>query len=579
MSHLDEYIKDAEQNNLGNDLKKEIQKKAKKQVKKPIRKVMNRLKKRIMDALGITKLKKMAKQGAKKVLKAGMRAAGAALKSFVTFLVSNPVGWVVGIVLIAGGVALAANLSEEDGKEIAALLGDSPQEEGTVGGLSKEEIAVLMSDCPELVKKESGAVDEDAMMLKNAQSIFSVFKSYGLSDECISGILGNMSVEGGIDPTAMEAIYDEPQQMGPKKTEANADLDAHTQNVVFPAYASAGVSINKDAYRADDGKYYCGLGLVQWTGPGAYQMISVGKSTGAQWYQMEYQLAYMLSDAHYRPGFFADWKKNPSSSPSDAALFFAAKYEGNTIMAQDERCAAAQDWYEKMASWEVNDAYYQSVLALSNSMGGVASDDDIGNRADNCGTNDAYNNSSMASAAVSYAYATQEQGNGNNGTSLYQTVHDNIFPGDPHYMSCDRSVACAVRWSGSDDEFPAGPTGTQLSYLMSSPKWKNLGDSASVTMDQLQPGDIFCLDGHIFMYTGKELIQQIHGSAAAESSDSVSGSFEERSPGCGNDATDIIVNRNGQDWIGRGTYQIFRCVQPDQSDTYKNAGSSSAVTP
>ena len=436
-----------------------------------------------------------------------------------------------------------------------------------------------MSDCPELVKKESGEVDEDAMMLKNAQSIFSVFKSYGLSDECISGILGNMSVEGGIDPTAMEAIYDEPQQMGPKKTEANADLDAHTQNVVFPAYASAGVSINKDAYRADDGKYYCGLGLVQWTGPGAYQMISVGKSTGAQWYQMEYQLAYMLSDAHYRPGFFADWKKNPSGSPSDAALFFAAKYEGNTIMAQDERCAAAQDWYEKMASWEVNDAYYQSVLALSNSMGGVASDDDIGNRADNCGTNDAYNNSSMASAAVSYAYATQEQGNGNNGTSLYQTVHDNIFPGDPHYMSCDRSVACAVRWSGSDDEFPAGPTGTQLSYLMSSPKWKNLGDSASVTMDQLQPGDIFCLDGHIFMYTGKVLIQQIHGSAAAESSDSVSGSFEERSPGCGNDATDIIVNRNGQDWIGRGTYQIFRCVQPDQSDTYKNAGSSSAVTP
>lgn len=576
MSHLDDYIKDAEQNNLGNDVKQEVKKQAKKQIKKPIKKAMKRLKNRILDALGITHLKKMAKQGAKKVLKAGMHAAGAALKSFLTFLVSNPLGWIIGIILIAGGVALATQLSEQDGKEVAALFNEEEQG-STVGGLSDEEIAVLLSDCPELVKKDAGAVDEDAAMLKNAQAIYSVFKSYGLSDECISGILGNMSVEGSIDPTAIEAIYDEPQQMGPKKTEANADLDAHTQNVVFPAYANNGVSINKDAYKGDDGKYYCGLGLVQWTGPGAYKMMAVGASTGAQWYQLDYQLAYMLSDAHYRPGFFAKWKASPSSSPSEAALHFAKDYEGNTIMAQDKRCAAAEDWYSKMANWEVNDAYYQSVLALSNSMGGVASDNEIGDRADNCGTNDAYNNSSIASAAVSYAYPTQAQGNGNNGTTLYQTVHDNIFPGDPYYMSCDRSVACAVRWSGSDDEFPAGPTGTQLSYLMSSPKWKHLGDSASVSMEDLAPGDVFCLEGHIFMYTGTELIQQIHGSAAAETSDSVSGSFEERSPGCGNDTTDIVVNRNGQDWSDRGTYQVFRCIKPDNSSTYKNAGSSSAV--
>lgn len=577
MSHLDEYLKDAEQNNLGQDLKQEAKKQAKKQIKKPIKKIGKRLKNRIMDVLGINRLKKMAKQGAKKVLKAGMRAAGTALKSFLTFLVSNPVGWVVGVILVTGGVALASQLKEQDGKELTSILNESTNESGTIGGLSDDEIAVLMSDCPELVKKESGKVDEDATMLKNAQSIYSVFKSYGLSDASIAGILGNMSVEGSIDPTAIEAIYDEPQQMGPKKTKANEDLDAHTQNVVFPAYASNGVNINKDAYKGDDGKYYCGLGLVQWTGPGAYQMLAVGASTGAKWYQLEYQLAYMLSDAHYRPGFFAEWKSKPSDSPTDAALYFAKGYEGNTIMAQSERCTAAEDWYTKMADWEVNDAYYQSVLALSNSMGGVASDNDIGDRADNCGTNDAYDNASIASAAVSYAYPTQAQGNGNNGTALYQTVHDNIFPGDPHYMSCDRSVACAVRWSGSDDEFPAGPTGTQLSYLLSSPKWKHLGDSASVSMKDLAPGDIFCLDGHIFMYTGTELIQKIHGSAAAETSDSVSGSFEERSPGCGNDTTDIVVNRKGQDWIDRGTYQVFRCIKPDQSSTYKNAGSSSAV--
>lgn len=575
MSHLDEYMKDAEEHNLGNDVKEKAKSKVKKEVKKPVKKAVKRLKNRIMDARGITKLKKMAKQGAKKVLKAGAKAAVGALKSFLTFIVSNPIGWIVGIVLITGAIAIANHMETQEGKETTAMMGESS--EGSVAGLSDDEIAVLMSDCPEPIEREAGDVNEDMIMTKNAQSIFSVFKSYGLTDECISGILGNMSVEGSIDPTAIEAIYDEPQQMGPKKTAAAADLDNHTQNVVFPAYASAGVSINRDAYQGEDGKYYCGIGLVQWTGPAAYKLIAVGSSTGRQWYQLEYQLAYMLSDAHYRPGFFAEWKNAPSTSPEEAARYFAAGYEGNTIMAQDERAQAAADWYSQMAGWEVDDAYYQSVLALSNSMGGVASDNEIGGRADNCGTNTAYDNSSIASAAVSYAYPTQDQGRGNNGTELYQRVHDNILPGDPHYMSCDRSVACAVLWSGSDDEFKAGPTGTQLSYLMSSPKWEHIGDSASVSMEELQPGDIFCLDGHIFMYTGKELIQQVHGSAASESSDSVSGSFEERSPGCGNDATDIVVNQNGQDWIGRGTYQIFRCVQPDNSDRYKNAGSSSAL--
>ena len=102
--------------------------------------------------------------------------------------------------------------------------------------------------------------------------------------------------------------------------------------------------------------------------------------------------------------------------------------------------------------------------------------------------------------------------------------------------------------------------------------------SGSVSMEDLAPGDVFILDGHTFMYVGHEIIEQVHGANANENADSVSASFGERSPGCGNDATNIVVTNGGMDWDpSRGQYEIFRCVQPDNSTTYQNAGSDSVI--
>ena len=574
MANLDEYMKEAEEDNLGKDMTNAAKGAVKKAAKKPVKKAMKRAKDRIMDVTGANVLKASAKNGAKAAIKA-------VLNLVKTGLSKNPVTWVLWAVLVIGCVILISaegdTSSDSSQEAIIATSGEvsSSEEVPGSGQLSDDEVIILMSDCPETTV-EAGEVDEDAATLRNAQQLYSVFKSYGLTDECISGILGNLSVESGIDPTGVEGIYDEPFQMGPRKQEALADLDTYVVNVLFPLYESNGVSISQSGYQGTDG-YYCGLGLIQWTGPGAETFLRVADSLSYQWYTMNFQLAYMVCDSQYRPGFFAEWKENPSATPEEAATKFAHDYEGNTRMAQEERQAAARDWYEQMSSWSVDEALANSVLALAGSMGGIADDDAIGESADKCKTNSAYDNSSIASAAVSYAYATQAEGNGNNGTELYQRVHDYIFPGDSYYMSCDRGVACAVRWSGSDDEYPSGPTNSQYDYLIASPKWESLGMAGDLTMEDLLPGDVFILDGHTFLYTGSEIIQSVHGENADPSYDSVSASYGERSPGCGADASQILA-RGGVDWdSSRGQYEVFRCVQPDNSTTYQNAGSDSVM--
>lgn len=509
-------------------------------------------------------------------MKDGIRFKGQAAKG----LLKNPMTWgVLALVLIFGKTA--ENLFADDSDAFGMT-----QDEFTTtlltesGDLSEDGVAVLMSDCPKTkpASDDVHAVDKNASMEANARLVYSVFKSYGLSNEKIAGMLGNMQHETDIvDPTCIEGIYNEPNQVGPRKQEAFADLNAWTTGTIFPLYEKRGVSISKPGYMGLDGNYYCGIGLIQWTGEGAEHMISIANAMGKNWWSMDFQLAYMLSDTHYRKGFLQRWMGEGDQSVSDAAYYFAKWYEGNTSNGAVGRIAKAEEWLPIIETWEVDTAYVQSVMALSTTMGGVSGDTQMAKKADQCGTSRGdYDNSSMASAMVSYAHPSTAAAH-NDGTELYQAVHRAIFPGDSYFKSCDRSVACAVRWSGSDDTYPAGNTGFQLNYLKSSDKWESVGMAGSLTAEDLLPGDVFCVSGHTFMYVGTELVHQYHPDTDA-SYETVSGSLEDYSPGCCNQAADIL-SRNGQDWNGHGEYEVFRCVKPDNSPKYKDAGSTVHLEP
>lgn len=434
-------------------------------------------------------------------------------------------------------------------------------------------------DCAVAVKQAQAAaveIDANAVMLENAKKVYSVMKTFGLSDEQIAGMLGNWQIESGIDPTTIEGIYDETQNVqGPKHQDAMKDWDAYVRGPLSRIYAKNGKDYTQNSgYMASDGKKYPGIGLVQWTGGGAMNFLNFAQSLKKDWWTIDYQLAYMLAkDAptgQYGKQFWPTYK-GQSVSAGEASTWFAQYFEGNTTMAIPERAAAAEKWLAQEKSWSVDANYGNSIIAMAKQLGDVATDGAVAGKLKKCVRSMNYDNSTLANAAVSYAYETQDEGKGNDGTPLYRRLHEVIWPGDPYFQSCDRGVATAVRWSGTDEEFPAGATGTQLAYLTSSDKWTKVGGSGSVKMEELMPGDIFCLDGHIFMYVGHEAVIAKYPDAGAKV-DSVSASYQERSPGCGVDANDIIERMKGQDWIGRGEYQIFRCSKPDNGTKYKDAG-------
>lgn len=497
----------------------------------------------------------------------------------------------VGGAIVSGVSALAVGIGSALGVGVTAATATAI---ATIGGVGVATAAIIcgvimsatdhkydgnVPDCATSVKAvqtKAAEVDADAVMFENAKKIYSVMKTFGLSDEQIAGMLGNWQIESGIDPTTIEGIYNEPKNIqGPRHQDAMKDWDAYVRGPLSRNYASSGRDYTQNSgYTASDGKKYPGIGLVQWTGGGAMNFLNLATSLKKEWWTIDYQLAYMLAkDAptgQYGKQFWPTYKSQ-SGSASAASTWFAQYFEGNTTMAIPKRAEAAEKWLAQEKGWSVDANYGNSIIAMAKDLGDVATDGAVANKLKTCVRAMNYDNSTLANAAVSYAYETIDEGRNNDGTPLYRRLHEVIWPGDQFFQSCDRGVATAVVWSGTDEEFPAGPSEGQLAYLNSSDKWTKVGDSSHVKMAELMPGDVFCLNGHIFLYVGHEAVAAKYPNTGPKI-DSVSASLNERSPGCGNDANDIIERLNGNDWIGRGVYQIFRCSKPDGGKKYKDAG-------
>lgn len=234
-------------------------------------------------------------------------------------------------------------------------------------------------------------VDVDAATLENAKYVYSVFHTLGLSDAKISGVLGNWSIESSVDSATIEGIYDEHHNVnGPKHQEALADLSAYTVNVLFPMY---GDSINQSAYRASgagqDGKYYPGLGLGQFTGPAGYSLVAFADGANKEWYELDVQLAYCLSPDGYRPSFFPDWiEDGDTMTAADAARYFLVNWEGIDNGTHPQRQAKAEYWLTEMATWTADTAYANSVIEMSKNttIGALSSDNNA--KLKECGKED-----------------------------------------------------------------------------------------------------------------------------------------------------------------------------------------------
>lgn len=121
----------------------------------------------------------------------------------------------------------------------------------------------------------------DAMREANAVKVWSVYSALGGSKEQTAAVLGNLQAESSLDPTAMETIFDEPFQVGPKK--AAAAVKGFKISLIDPSYAARFPSIQ-----------YVGIGLGQWTNGRNQLLVNYAKKTGSNWYDFDTQIKFML---------------------------------------------------------------------------------------------------------------------------------------------------------------------------------------------------------------------------------------------------------------------------------------------
>ncbi|OUS97223.1 phage tail tip lysozyme [Rhodococcus sp. NCIMB 12038] len=419
--------------------------------------------------------------GFRKLAMAGVQA-GAKVSGLTGGALS--VGAGTGVAVGGSGLILALVLS----------LGGQAIEQKTQRREALIELCQDLTESPSTRASNGDASTTDASMEEQARKVYSVLSYAGMNDQNIAGVLGNFETESGIDPTSIQNIFDEPYKVGPKKE----------------AKIAAG------GFGSDS----TGLGLGQWTGARAQHLLDYAEAKGGEWYDIEIQLAFAMSEDS-GASIFKDMISgtNPGADdPGDAAFHYLSTWEKPAEMAPGgpndvTRRKQAELWYVKMTSWTVESKLGSSVLALAGEVRRSADNKALVAELLDCpglsvrGVGGG--NSSAAEAMVSFAWPFLDDSRGNDGTDLYQYVHDQVYTGDAYYASCDRGVGSAVRWSGTDDSFPAGPVSAQEQYVNGEgrDKWEKVGSAMNEA--NLKPGDVLIAPNHVEMYVGEEAVKKV----------------------------------------------------------------------
>ena len=392
----------------------------------------------------------------------------------------------------------------------------------------------LLESCTVAVENAAKAADSavgdvSAKTEENAKTVYSVLSAWGMSDENIAGVLGNWSHESGIDPTGVETIFDEKFTIGPRKQDAEAKGFKIAQ--VDPAYSARFPAID-----------LMGIGLGQWTNGRNALLTEYAQSIGKPWSTLETQLGFMISKDD--PARVAQVKalidNSEGGSVSASTSYFLTKWEGINDGTLGSRESAAGTWFAKMGGWEKNKSLADSILAQSGSAVTGANSSSVAAAASKCKSHGGkVDNSTMVKAAISYAWPYNDDGKGNDGTDIYKYLHKEVLgESDNYFASCDRTVATAVRWSGTDDTYPAGGVSNQLEYLQGQggSKWTKIDYNGDKS--KLQPGDILLRTtggvSHTVMYVGEDSVKEVWGEGNYEpQGEIISGSLNDRAPTVG----------------------------------------------
>ena len=269
----------------------------------PVKNVKDKVKEKLSNnpitrfKAAVKRAKEKVKQGIKKLAKDGLHAVGKlaakGIKALGHLIAAHPVAAAIVfiILLIVMSYMNSAEDSDMSTGDDAVLDTNTMDMQGPMfvdmSGMADDDmVVILMDDC---ISQQYDTMGElDAEKEEMAKKMYSVFRDYGFNNASIAGILGNTDKESGIDPSAIEGIYDEYGFLGTKKAEALLSLTHYTEDILFEKYRNSGVSINRDGYKVinDDNRevFYCGIGLAQWTGENCYTFLKAAETLGMDWW-------------------------------------------------------------------------------------------------------------------------------------------------------------------------------------------------------------------------------------------------------------------------------------------------------
>lgn len=191
--------------------------------------------------------------------------------SFVSGLLG--VGAVVANSIVAGLSAIVITASAIMG---VGLVEEVTKKDDSFAGCVPSQTQVAPSSQDYVLEGDMNAILED-----HAIKLWSVYSQIGGSKEQTAAVLGNLQAESRLDPTAIETIYDEPFQIGPRKQNAiNLDFDVDR---VAPSYGAKYSAIDR-----------MGIGLAQWTNGRNQLLIDYASEQGVNWYEFDTQIRFML---------------------------------------------------------------------------------------------------------------------------------------------------------------------------------------------------------------------------------------------------------------------------------------------
>lgn len=136
-----------------------------------------------------------------------------------------------------------------------------------------------------VIAKEQLIKQSDVSSL--AEDIWNTCHKNGLDDISTAVFMGILSVESNMDNMMVEGIY--AVEDFDSKEKALEDINAYTESLL-DLYEDNGLKVNDVAYKASDGKYYCGIGLLNVSGERAKSLMEYSDN----WIDTDVQLQYIF---------------------------------------------------------------------------------------------------------------------------------------------------------------------------------------------------------------------------------------------------------------------------------------------